>query len=415
MNKRRVVITGLGVLAPESLGIDNYWKKITEGPSTVDKITYFDTAQFPTKIACELKVYKPEDHFSKKEIKRKDKFVQYALVAMREAYKNAELDKVTCPPERIGVIIGSGIGGLLTFQNTVQNYTVGGLKKISPFFIPMFIINLVSGEIAIEYKYKGPNMSVVTACASGTNSIGESFRVIQNNEADVVISGGTESAIVEVGLGGFCNMKALSTNNDDPKNASRPFDKNRDGFVMGEGAGIVVLEELEHAKNRGANILAEVKGYGKNADANHITAPDPEGSGAINVMNLAIKESGLDIKDIQYINAHGTSTPLNDRVETQAIKKIFGEHSKNLYVSSNKSVIGHLLGAAGACELIAGVLALKNQTVPPTLTYETVDEGMDLNYVPKKAVKADIKNFISNSFGFGGQNASLLVGLPDNL
>ncbi|HOK39680.1 MAG TPA: beta-ketoacyl-ACP synthase II [bacterium] len=408
--KRRVVITGFGVLAPDSLGIDNFWKRIVEGPSSADFITYFDVSQFDTKFACELKVYKPEDHFSKKELRRKDRFVQYALVAAREAYKNAQLDNIICPKERIGVYVSSGIGGINTFTENIIEYYKGGPRKISPLLIPMFIINLVAGEIAIEFGLKGPNLSVVTACAASSHSIGEAFRCIQNNEADIILAGGTEAAISPIGLGGFSNMKAISERNDDPKRASRPFDKERDGFVMGEGAGIIVLEELEHAKKRNANIICEVKGYGKSCDAHHITAPDPDGEGAYRCMKNAIEDACLTINDIQYINAHGTSTPLNDRVETLAIKKLFGERSKDIFVSSTKSVIGHLLGAAGAVELIATALAIKKSEIPPTINYEFPEEGMDLNYVPNKSIKCEIENAMSNSFGFGGHNASIVIG-----
>lgn len=407
--KRRVVITGMGILAPESLGIDAFWEKITKGPNTADKITYFDVSDFSTKFACELKVYNPEDHFSKKDLRRKDKFVQYALVAAREAYKSAELDKVTTPKERIGVYIGSGIGGIQTFEENVVAWHKEGPRRISPFLIPMFIINLVSGEVSIEFGFKGPNISVVTACAASSHSIGEAFRCIVYNDADIILAGGTEAAITPIGLGGFSNMKALSSRNDNPKKASRPFDKERDGFVMGEGSGIVVLEELEHAKKRGAKIYAELKGYGKSSDAYHITAPALDGLGAYRTMKMAIEDAGLTINDIQYINAHGTSTPLNDKIETLAIKNLFGEQSKKLYISSTKSVIGHLLGAGGACELIATILAIQKQEIPPTFNYEFPDEGLDLNYVPNVSVKCNIENAISNSFGFGGHNATLLV------
>lgn len=405
--KRRVVITGLGLVTPLGVGLDNVWSKILAGVSGVGPITRFDASRHDTKIAAEVKGFAAEEYIAPKELKRLDLFVQYALAATKIAVEDASLDMTSEDAERVGVIVGTGLGGLPTLEKYHSILLERGPSRISPFFIPMLIANEAPGNIAIQYGMKGPNLSIVTACATGAHSIGDACRVIQYDDADVMIAGGTEANLTPLTVGGFNALKALSTRNDAPEKASRPFDKERDGFVIAEGAGIVVLEELEHARKRGARIYAEIVGYGYNGDAYHITAPSPDGDGSIRCMRLALKDAGITPEDVDYINAHGTSTDLNDSSETLAIKKVFGEKAYKVPVSSTKSMTGHLLGAAGAVEAIFSVLAIRDQVCPPTVNYEHPDPECDLDYVPNTARKCNIKVVISNSFGFGGTNAVL--------
>ncbi|UOD33838.1 beta-ketoacyl-ACP synthase II [Deferribacteraceae bacterium V6Fe1] len=407
--KKRVVITGIGLVTPLGAGVEENWENIRKGQGGVGRITKFDTSDFPVHIAAEVKNFDMDEYVDKKEAKRFDEFIVFALAAAEIAVRDSKIDfsKVDC--NRAGVIVGSGIGGFRTIEDTHTVYVEKGNKRISPFFIPSAIINMGSGAISIRYGLKGPNSSVVTACATGTHAIGDAFKVIQRGDADIIFAGGSESAITPLALGGFANMKALSRRNDEPEKASRPFDKDRDGFVMGEGAGILILEELEHAKKRGAKIYAEVVGYGLTGDAYHITAPDESGDGAKRCMEMAIKDAGLKPEDVDYINAHGTSTPYNDIIETRAIKKVFGEHAYKLLVSSTKSMTGHMLGAAGSVEAAYTALAIYNGEIPPTINLDEPDEGCDLNYVPNKMIKKEIKVGLSNSLGFGGTNASIIV------
>ena len=405
--KRRVVITGLGLTTPLGVGLDNVWSRICAGDSGIGPITRFDASQHDTKIAGEVKDFNAEEYIPVKELKRLDLFIQYALAATKVAVEGSGLNMASEDAERVGVIVGTGLGGLPTLEKYHSILLERGPSRISPFFIPMLIANEAPGNIAIQYGMKGPNLSIVTACATGAHSIGEAFRVIQYNDADVMIAGGTEANLTPLTVAGFNALKALSTKNDAPEKASKPFDKERDGFVVAEGAGIVVLEELEHARARGAKIYAEVIGYGYNGDAYHITAPSPDGDGSIRCMKLALKDAGITPADVDYINAHGTSTELNDASETLAIKQVFGERAYKIPISSTKSMIGHLLGAAGAVEAIFSVLAIRDQVCPPTINYEHPDPGCDLDYVPNVARKHPINVVISNSFGFGGTNAVL--------
>ncbi|SES66758.1 3-oxoacyl-[acyl-carrier-protein] synthase II [Natronincola peptidivorans] len=406
--KRRVVVTGLGCVTPIGTGKDEFWKGLTSGVSGIDLITKFDTSDYPTKIAAEVKDFNPEVYIDKKEARKMDKFTQFAIAASQLAINDAKLNVEEIETERFGVILGSGIGGIETFEEQNQRLIDKGAKRVSPFFIPMMITNIGSGHVSMFFNAKGPNSTVVTACASSTNAVGEAFRVIERGDADIMITGGTEASITPLAIAGFASMKAMSTFNEDPKKASRPFDLNRDGFVMGEGAGMLILEDLEHAVNRGARIYGEIVGYGMSADAYHITAPDPEGKGASRAMENALNDAEITYKDIDYINAHGTSTPYNDKFETMAIKKVFKEHAKELCVSSTKSMTGHLLGAAGGVEGIACVLAIYNNIVPPTINYETPDEACDLDYVPNEAREKIVNYALSNSFGFGGHNATIV-------
>ncbi len=405
---RRVVVTGVGVISPLGVGVEKNWKALIEGKSGIGRVTAFDPTGFPSQIAGEVKDFDPTLWIEKKDLRKMDRFIQFAIAATDEAFKMAGLEVSEELGERMGVIIGSGMGGLPYIEENHRRLTEGGWKRISPYFIPSAIINLASGYVAIRYKAYGPNSAVVTACATGTHAIGDAFKIIQRGDADVMIAGGSESTITPLALGGFGVMRALSTRNDEPEKASRPFDKKRDGFVIAEGAGILILEELEHAKKRGAKILAEIVGYGMSSDAYHITAPDQTGHGAAKAMKAALDDAGVAPEQVDYINAHGTSTPLNDKIETLAIKKVFGEHAYSLAVSSTKSMTGHLLGAAGAVEAIYTILTLYNGIIPPTINYEEPDPDCDLDYVPNKARKADVKFALSNSFGFGGTNASLL-------
>lgn len=409
MNRRRVVITGLGVVSPVGTGIEKFWKSLIEGKSGVRPITHFDAGKFDCRISAHVADYNPLDHFSTKDARHLARFVQYAVVTSREAIAMSKLDLKNVDLDRMGILIGSGIGSLNTLETEYGKYLEKGPSRISPFFIPRIIINEAAGQVSIETGARGPATCVATACATGTNAIGDALRFIQYGDADIMIAGGTESATTPLGIGGFCALKALSTRNDEPEKASRPFELNRDGFIMGEGAGVAVLETLEHAKKRGATILAELAGYGRTSDAFHITAPESTGAGAARAMELAIKDAGLQPQDISYINAHGTSTELNDKVETIAIKKVFKEYAKKVPVSSTKSMTGHLLGAAGGIEFAASVLTLRENIMPPTINYETPDPHCDLDYIPNTARKAPMTAVMSNSLGFGGHNASILI------
>lgn len=407
--KKRVVITGLGAITPVGIGKDEFWQSLLSGKSGIGPITRFDASEYTTQIAGEVKNFDPAQYIDKKEAKRMDRFTQFAVAATKMAFDDAGIDLEKEDHSRIGTYIGTGIGGIETLHDQFKVLFDKGPGRISPFFVPMMIANMASGQTSITYGLQGPNSCVVTACATGTNSIGDAFKVIQRGDADVMVAGGTEAAVSPAAVAGFCAMKALSTRNDDPTRASRPFDKDRNGFVMGEGAGVVILESLEHALARGARIYAEIAGYGYNADAFHITAPAPEGAQAAKCMSMAIADAGLRTIDVEYINAHGTSTPLNDKNETLAIKSLFGDHAYKMAVSSIKSMTGHLLGAAGGIECIATALTIANSIIPPTINYETVDSDLDLDYVPNKAREQKVNVAISNSFGFGGHNATILL------
>ena len=406
--ERRVVITGLGAITPIGNNIEEFWKNIKEGKCGIDEITYFDTTNYKVKLAAEVKGYNPEDYFDRRSAKRMDKFSQYALVAAREAWKDSGLDQEKENMERVGVIVGSGIGGLETMQSDIANLIKKGPDRVSPMFIPMCICNMAAGNVAIDLGIKGESISMVTACATGTHCIGESFRMIKNGYQDIVLAGGTEASITPVGIAGFTNIKALSQATDKNR-ASIPFDKERSGFVMGEGAGIVILEELEHAIKRGAKIYAEIVGYGATSDAYHITSPAPEGEGGARAMKIAMVEANVKPEDITYINAHGTSTHLNDSCETTAVKTAFGEASKKVMVSSTKGHIGHLLGAAGGVEAIICAKAIEEGFVPATINYKVKDEECDLDIVPNEGRKIDVEYAMSNSLGFGGHNATILL------
>lgn len=405
--KRRVVVTGMGIISPLGIGLEENWAAITEGRSGVGLISKFDADSFPVKIAGEVKGFAPEDYISHKEVKKMDTFIHYALASSQFALEDSGYEVTESNAERTGVLVGVGLGGLPAIEKYHDLYKEKGVRKITPFFIPMLIANLASGQISIHIGAKGPNTCVVTACATGTHSIGDAAKLIQYDEADAVIAGGTESVITPLCVGGFSAAKALSTRNDDPQGASRPFDKDRDGFVIGEGCGVVMLEELEMAKKRGAKIYGEIGGYGLNSDAYHITATDPEGKGAARCIELALKSGGINKEDIDYINAHGTSTGA-DATETTAIKTVFGDRSGQLAVSSTKSMTGHLLGAAGGVEAIFSLMALKHGILPPTINYTTPDPECDLDYVPNQAREKKIEVALSNSFGFGGTNGVLI-------
>jgi len=406
--KRRVVVTGIGVISPLGTGIEKNWKRILEGRSGIRRITKFDATNFPVQIAGEVPDFNPDDFIEKKEIKKMDTFIQYALAASIMAQKDAGLEITSDNAERVGVYIGSGIGGLPAIEHWHSILKEKGPDRITPFFIPMVLINLASGQVSIRLGAKGPNTCAVTACATGTHSIGDAYNLIRNGEADAMVAGGTESTITPLCIAGFNAMKALSTNNAEPQKASRPFDKNRDGFIVAEGAGVIVLEEAESAKKRGARIYAEIIGYGMNADAYHMTTPSPDGEGAERCMSLAIKSAQINPHEVDYINAHGTSTYYNDLYETMAVKTVFKEHAKKLAISSTKSMTGHLLGAAGGVEAVFTALSLYQGIMPPTINYENPDPECDLDYVPNKAREKKIKIAISNSFGFGGTNAALV-------
>lgn len=407
VQENRVVVTGLGAVTPIGIGKENFWNALKAGTNGIGRITHFDAAGYTCQIAGEVQDFDPAQFIDKKELKRMDRYTQFALAAAKLAIDDAGLKDINS--ERTGVFVGAGIGGMDTLHNQYEKLFSKGASRISPFFIPMMIANMAAGNIAITFKLQGPCECIVTACASGTNSIGDAYRVIQRGDADVMLAGGAEAAISPAGVSGFASMKALcADHNDDPAHASRPFDKNRSGFVMGEGAGLIVLEKLEHAKARGAHIYAELVGYGRNDDAYHITTPAPGGITQAKCMSLALEDAGLKPEDIDYINAHGTSTHFNDQGETEAIKNVFGEHAYKLAVSSTKSMTGHMLGAAGGVEAVATVLSIENDIVHPTINYETPDEGLDLNYVPNVAQACTVNAAMSNSFGFGGHNACLI-------
>ena len=412
MKSRRVVVTGIGALTPIGNNLQDYWEGLIKGVSGAAPITHFNAEEFKTRFACEVKNFEVTDFINRKEARKMDQFCQYAIVAADQAFSDSGLIVDEIDSDRVGVVWGSGIGGMSTFYNESKNFLEGnGTPRFNPFFIPKLISDIPAGHISIKYQFRGPNFTTVSACASSTNALIDAFNYIKWNKADLFIAGGSEACVYETGIGGFNAMMALSTRNDDPKTASRPFDKNRDGFVMGEGSGALVLEEYEHAKKRGAKIYAEVVGAGLTADAHHITAPHPEGLGAKNVMKLAIEDAGIDVTDIDYINVHGTSTPLGDIAETKAIKSLFGNHAYNLNISSTKSMTGHLLGAAGVIETIACIMSVKNDIVPPTINHETNDPDIDenLNLTLNKAQKRTVDYALSNTFGFGGHNASILV------
>jgi len=411
MNLRRVVVTGLGALTPIGNTVSEFWDGLTNGVSGAAPITKFDASKFKTQFACELKNFDVEQFIDKKEARKMDPFSQYAMIVADEAIKDSGLDLGQIDLARAGVIWGSGIGGLKTFQDEVASFALGdGTPRFNPFFIPKMIADISAGFISIKYGFRGPNFVTVSACASATNAMIDAFNYIRLGKADIFISGGSEAAVTEAGIGGFNAMKALSQRNDSPETASRPFDKDRDGFVLGEGAGAIILEEYEHAKARGARIYAELVGGGMTADAYHITAPHPEGEGAGNVMKFALEDAEMKPEDIDYINVHGTSTPLGDVSEVKAIQKVFGQHAYNLNISSTKSMTGHLLGAAGAIEAIASILAVKTDLVPPTINHFTDDEGLDtkLNLTFNKAQKRTVRAALSNTFGFGGHNCSII-------
>ncbi|MBX2976760.1 MAG: beta-ketoacyl-ACP synthase II [Ignavibacteriaceae bacterium] len=409
MKKRRVVVTGLGAVTPIGNDVQTFWKGLLEGRNGVDLITHFDTTRFDTKFAAELKNFDPSIYIDKKQIRRMDRFTQFALSTSAQAIDDSRLNLEKIDLERFGVIYGSGIGGIKTFEDQNFNYfTERNPQRINPFFITMMIADIAAGHISIRYGLKGPNYSTTSACATSSHAIADAFMLIERGNADLMICGGSEAAITELSIGGFNSMRALSTWNDNYKKASRPFDKDRSGFVMGEGSGTIILEEMEHALDRGANIYAELSGIGLTADAHHMTAPDPEGYGAVRSMREAILDADLKPRDIDYVNAHGTSTPLNDVTETRAIKTALGEHAHNIHVSSIKSMTGHLLGAAGAIEAISTILTLKNDIIPPTINLENQDPDCDLNYCANKPVYTMVNAAISNTFGFGGHNASLL-------
>lgn len=413
MEKRRVVITGLGIVSPVGNTVEEAWNSITAGKSGVKPMTRLNPDDYPAKVAAEIRDFDPEQFVEKKEARKMDRFTQFAVAAAKMAVADAKLEITDENAPRIGVWVGSGIGGMETFESQYKTFLERGYRRVSPFFVPMMIPDMAAGQVSIYLGAKGVNSCTVTACATGTNSIGDAFKVIQRGDADAMISGGTEAPITQMSVAGFCANTALS-NNPDPATASRPFDSGRDGFVIGEGAGIVVLEELEHAKARGAHIYAEIVGYGSTGDAHHITAPAPDGEGGARAMKMAIDDAGLAPSDIDYINAHGTSTPYNDKFETAAIKTVFGDHAEKLAISSTKSMTGHLLGAAGGVEAIFTALAIENDVIPPTINLQNPDPECDLDYVPNKARKAEVRAAMSNSLGFGGHNATIVLKQYEN-
>jgi 3-oxoacyl-[acyl-carrier-protein] synthase II len=412
MQLKRVVVTGLGALTPIGNNVSEYWENLTNGVSGAAPITRFDASKFKTQFACEVKDFNPTDHMDRKEARKQDPYTQYAMVATAEAMEDSKIDLDAIDPDRAGVIWGSGIGGIKTFYDEVSNFANGdGTPRFNPFFIPKMIADIAAGMISIKYGLRGPNFTTVSACASSSNALLDSFNYIRLGKADIIVTGGSEASVNQAGVGGFNALKALSTRNDDPSSASRPFDKDRDGFVLGEGAGTLILEEYEHAIKRGAKIYAEVMGGGLSADAHHITAPHPEGRGAIRVMLNALEDAHMKPEDIDYINVHGTSTPLGDVAESKAIKTVFGEHAYKLNISSTKSMTGHLLGAAGAVEAIASILAIQKGIIPPTINNQNFDTELDerLNFTLNKAQKKEVKAIMSNTFGFGGHNASIIL------
>ena len=409
-NSNRVVITGIGAITPIGIGKDAFWEALLAGKNGITKTSRFDASDYGAQIAGEVKGFEPADYIDKKESKRMDRYAQFAVAAAKMAFEDSGLDLSQENMDRVGTYVGAGIGGIETMHEQYKKLFDKGPSRISPFFIPMMIANMAAGQVSITFGLHGPCSCVVTACATGSNCIGDAYRVLQRGEADVMVAGGTEASISPAAVAGFCSMKALCTDhNDDPEHASRPFDKGRSGFVMGEGAGLVILETLEHAQKRGAHIYAEIVGYGSNSDAYHITSPAPHGTYQAKCMQLALDDAGMKADEIDYVNAHGTSTHMNDQGETEAIKVVFGEAAKKVSVSSIKSMTGHLLGAAGGVECIATALAVENDMLPPTINYETPDEGLDLDYVPNKSKAKTVRAAISNSFGFGGHNACLLL------
>jgi 3-oxoacyl-[acyl-carrier-protein] synthase II len=409
MDRRRVVMTGVGAVTPVGNTAEEFWAALIEGRSGIGPITRFDATDYATRIAGEVKGFDPLKYLDKKDERKFDRFLKYAVACAVMAVEDAALNTDRVDATRFGVLVGSGIGGIETLLDNHETLRTKGPDRVSPFFVPMIIINMASGVISMRFGAKGPNSSVVTACATGNHAIGEAMKIIARGDADVMIAGGAEAIIIPLTIAGFCQMKAMSTRNDEPTKASRPFDADRDGFVCGEGGGLVVLESLEHAGKRDARIYAEVVGYGMTGDAHHLTAPDPEGDGAARAMRAALKDGGVELSAVGYINAHGTSTPYNDKFETIAIKRVFGEHAKKLAVSSTKSMTGHLLGAAGGIEAIATALAIHHGVLPPTMNYEKPDPDCDLDYIPNQARKQEVEVAISNAFGFGGTNATLAL------
>lgn len=414
MSKRRVVVTGIGLITPLGIGVEKSWEGLIQGRSGIRRITYFDASSFPTQIAGEVEGFNPEEYIELKEIKKMDRFIHFGLAASIMAVRDSRLQISEQNAERVGVYVGAGLGGLPAIEHYHKVLLDKGPKRITPFFVPMLIINLAAGQISIKFGAKGPNSAPATACATGSHAIGDAFKIIQRGDADAMIAGGTESVITPMGIGGFNAMKALSTRNNEPEKASRPFDKDRDGFVMGEGSGILILEELDYAIQRGARIYAEIIGYGLTGDAYHITSPAPGGEGAARCMSMALRDAGTEPSKVDYINAHGTSTRYGDELETMAIKTVFKEHAYKLAVSSTKSMIGHLLGAAGGVEAVVCVSSIHNRLIPPTINLDNPDPECDLDYVPNKARPADINYALSNSFGFGGTNACLLFKKYEN-
>lgn len=409
--RNRVVVTGIGTISSLGVGIDPFWKNILAGTSGIDHISSFDVSEYPSRVGSEVRDFNAGDYMDPKEARRNDRFTHFSVAATRLALSHAEMDTSSLDPDRIGVLVGSGIGGMITIQTQSRRLYEMGPRKVSPFMIPSLIANIASGVVAIDIGARGPNYGLVSACSTATHAIGESFRILRDGDADVMVAGGSEAAITELGYAGFCSMKAMSTSyNEEPSRASRPFDKGRDGFVMGEGAGVLILETLEHAQARGAEIYCEVRSYAATCDAYHITSPDPEGKALSKAIEKTIRDAGLEASDIDYINAHGTSTPYNDKFETLAIKKALGDHASKTLISSTKSMTGHLLGAAGGIESAVCAMALKEGKVPPTINYEELDPDCDLDYVPNTMREADIQTALCNNSGFGGHNASILFG-----
>ncbi len=407
--KKRVVITGVGMVTSIGTGKDVFWESLVNGKSGIVPISRFDASELPARIAGEVRDFDPLNYLDKKEARRMDRYTHFACGATQIALEDAGLNPESVDSERVGVLIGSGVGGIETVEEQARILVSKGPGRISPFFVPAMIANIAGAQIAINYGFKGPNLTTVSACASSTNSAGEALRLIQNGEVDVMVTGGAEAPVIPLAMAGFCALRALSTRNDEPEKASRPFDKERDGFIMGEGAGILIFESLEHARARGAYIYAEVAGYGVTCDAYHITATDPEGTGAAKAMEIAVRDAGLAPGDVDYINAHGTSTPIGDVSETLAVKRLFGDYAGKLAISSTKSMTGHLLGAAGGIETIICALAIERGVIPPTINYEYPDPDCDLNYVPNKCLQKEVKVAMSNSFGFGGHNATIVL------
>ena len=408
MDKKRVVVTGIGLITPLGIGVEDSWNSIIAGRAGIRRITHFDSSNFPTQIAGEVEGFNPEDYIEPKEIKKMDRFIHFAIATATMAINDSGLKITDGNAEKVGVIVGSGIGGLHAIEHYHSVFLEKGPRRISPFFIPMLVINLASGQISIKFGAKGPNSALATACATGSHSIGDAYKIIQRGDADAMIAGGTEAVITPLGIGGFNAMKTLSTRNDEPGKASRPFDIDRDGFVMGEGSGIVILESLESAMDRGVRIYAEIVGYGMTADAYHITSPAPGGEGAARCMQMTLKDGSVDPSEVDYINAHGTSTKYGDEIETNAIKTVFREHSYKVAISSTKSMVGHLLGAAGGVEAVITILSIYNDIITPTINLDKADPECDLDYVPYKSRKMTINYALTNSFGFGGTNACLL-------